>query len=309
MGPDAMRPPFNDFQRYLAAKQPIDDRALHFGVWQALQHAWAITPGPRHVLEVGAGIGTMLERLLAHDFLRRGDAYTAVDADPANAAVFAAHWSAEAPVAGWQASRAPDGRWLLKRGDSSVEARFVIGEAATYAEAHPAGCQLLLAHAFLDLIDLPRHLPVLLRAIAPGGLFYFTLNFDGETVFEPVDDPVLEGRLLAAYHRTMDERTFDGHPSGDSRAGRHLFSLLQQEGATLLEAGASDWVVFPRSGAYPGEEAYFLHVIVEMVSGAVAASGEVEAPALQAWTAQRHAQIERGELVYLAHQLDFVGRR
>jgi len=77
----------------------------------------------------------------------------------------------------------------------------------------------------------------------------------------------------------------------------------------LLEAGASDWVVFPRNRGYPGEEAYFLHVIVEMVSGAVAASGEVEAPALQAWTTQRHAQIERGELVYLAHQLDFVGRR
>jgi SAM-dependent methyltransferase len=303
-----MRPPFDDFQRYLAAKQPIDDRALHFGVWQALQQAWTGAPGPRHVLEVGAGIGTMLERLLARDFLRR-DTYTAVDADPANAAAFAARWSAEPPVAGWKASRQPDGRWVLQHGDRSVEARFVTGQAAAYAEAHQESCHLLLAHAFLDLIDLPRQFPVLLRAIAPGGLFYFTLNFDGETIFEPVDDPGLEAQLLSAYHRTMDERSLDGHPSGDSRTGRHLFSLIHQEGATVLEAGASDWVVFPRHGGYPGEESYFLHVIIEMVSDSVALSGEVEAPALQAWTARRHAQIERGELVYLAHQLDFVGRR
>jgi hypothetical protein len=27
----------------------------------------------------------------------------------------------------------------------------------------------------------------------------------------------------------------------------------------------------------------------------------------EAWIAERHAQIERGELVYIAHQLDFFG--
>ena len=30
--------------------------------------------------------------------------------------------------------------------------------------------------------------------------------------------------------------------------------------------------------------------------------------ALEAWIAQRHAQIEAGSLVYIAHQLDFLGR-
>jgi len=38
------------------------------------------------------------------------------------------------------------------------------------------------AHAVLDLIDLGSALPRLLSRLAPGGLFYFSLNFDGATI-------------------------------------------------------------------------------------------------------------------------------
>jgi hypothetical protein len=34
---------------------------------------------------------------------------------------------------------------------------------------------------------------------------------------------------------------------------------------------------------------------------------EIEPGARASWTAMRNAQIERGELVYIAHQLDFAG--
>jgi hypothetical protein len=30
---------------------------------------------------------------------------------------------------------------------------------------------------------------------------------------------------------------------------------------------------------------------------------------LAEWIARRHAQVEEGSLIYIAHQLDFVGRR
>ena len=70
----------------------------------------------------------------------------------------------------------------------------------------------------------------------------------------------------------------------------------------------SDWVVFPPAGAHVEDEAYFLHHIVHTIEGALAGSTEVDAPALAAWVALRHAQIERAELTYIAHQLDAFGR-
>jgi len=41
---------------------------------------------------------------------------------------------------------------------------------------------------------------------------------------------------------------------------------------------------------------------------ALRAAPELDAAALAAWVAARHADIERGELIYIAHQLDVVGR-
>jgi len=59
-------PPAPDFIRYLAAKQPLDDRSLNRQVWDTLMQAVRDRPNPAplKVLEVGCGIGTMLERLL-----------------------------------------------------------------------------------------------------------------------------------------------------------------------------------------------------------------------------------------------------
>src|SRR5215469_7143369 len=71
------------FLRYLAAKKSVDDRALNWQVWQRLVGALpdATPEQPLRILEVGAGIGSMVERLLAADVL--ADAiYTAIDMAP-----------------------------------------------------------------------------------------------------------------------------------------------------------------------------------------------------------------------------------
>jgi hypothetical protein len=106
----------------------------------------------------------------------------------------------------------------------------------------------------------------------------------------------------------MDERVESGRPSGDSRSGRHLLELLPKTGASVLAAGSSDWVVFPQAGAYVGDEAYFLHHIIHTIDRALAGSPSVNAEAFADWIALRHAQVERGELNYIAHQLDIFGR-
>jgi hypothetical protein len=110
------------------------------------------------------------------------------------------------------------------------------------------------------------------------------------------------------YHRTMDERLVDGRPSGDSRSGRRLFTHLADAGAQILAAGASDWVVFAGQSGYPADEAYFLHFILDTLHQALHAHPNLDPARFAAWLAARHAQVERGELVYIAHQIDFVGR-
>src|SRR4029078_11859535 len=100
---------------------------------------------------------------------------------------------------------------------------------------------LLVSMSSLAPGAVPNVLPPLLRLVVPGGLIWFPINFDGETIFEPQhpDDAL----LMKIYHRSMDQRVRYGRTAGDSRTGRHLFRHLVDAGATVLAAGGSDWVV------------------------------------------------------------------
>jgi len=281
---------WHSFARYLSAKRTIDDRALNLRVWQTLRENLPHR-NPLRVLEVGGGIGTMVERLAEWGFADTAVQYTLLDADPANIAT-------------------AEKRLSAKKLPPSFRVDFAAMEMLAFAETQSAPrWDALIAHAVLDLVDIRRALPPLLSLLAPDGIFYFTLNFDGVTIFEPEIDAKFEALLMARYHRTMDERMVAGNRAGESRMGRRLLSLLPQLGGEILAAGASDWIVFAQSGGYPADEAYFLHFIIETVHNALKNDPAVDSKKLSAWTEKRHAQIETGELVYLAHQLDITGRK
>jgi hypothetical protein len=167
---------------------------------------------------------------------------------------------------------------------------------------------VLIAHAFLDLFHLPTIVPSVLQTLAPGGLFYFTINYDGATIFEPVIDRSLDHAIQLSYNSTMDKRITRGRPSGDSTAGRHLYHLVTACGAEVIDFGASDWVVFPRSGSYMDDEEYFLRSILWLVGQALKNDADLPAGSLDEWLRQREDQVQARELVYIAHQLDMVGR-
>lgn len=302
-------PPHLAFVRYLAAKKAVDDRALNRTVWQALGRALAQGPACPRVLEVGAGIGTMVERAVEWDLLRQAD-YTALDAEPALLAEARRRLAAWAEGRGWRAAPLEPQALRLQGPEHDLTVRFVAQDLADFLAAPPEtrAWDLLLAHAFLDLVDLPTTLPPLLSLARPGGLAYFSLNFDGLTVFEPPVDPDLDRQVLHLYHRTMDERRVRGRPSGDSRTGRRLFTHLRALGAEILEAGASDWVVFPRRHGYRPEERDFLEAILETVRGALQGHPELDPEALERWIGARRAQLEAADLVYIAHQVDLLVR-
>ena len=272
------------FARYLAAKRTVDDRAVNRGVFEALRKAILRIPKPGSFLEVGAGIGTGFIRLLDEGLFqeRRGGHYDLLEREPETLAE-------------------------ARRRLGSVSSPLTLGfhnqdieDFARQADRHGA-YDVLIAHAVIDLLDAARVVPKLIDLVRVGGALYFPITFDGVTVFEPehTDDDT----ILSHYHSTMDKA------GGDSRAGRHLFHALTWAGADILAAGSSDWVVFPTEGTYPADEACFLAFIIETIRTAVAESSKELAETVHAWADLRRASIEAGELVYIAHQLDYLCKK
>ncbi len=287
------------FPRYLLAKQTVDDRALNRNVLDALRLSLPVRPV--RVVEVGAGMGNMLARLLSWDVLACGE-YVHVDAMPENiefAETWLPKWAAEV---GLCVERL--GERQLRLYDDIRDLRVTLEQADVmeYAAQSPQRADLLIAHAFLDLLPMPESLPKLLSLT--NDLAWLTINFDGVTTFEPLIDPALDAKIERLYHQTMDART----TGGDSRSGRHLFAHLRQAGAEVLAAGPSDWVVYAQNGQYPAEEAYFLHYILHFFEESLARSADLRPQELATWLQERRAQIERAELVYIAHQMDFLAR-
>ena len=294
----------DSFQRYLRAKRTVDDRALDRRLVESLREALTARAGerrgPLRVLEIGAGIGTMLTRFLDWDVLPEGDVrYVALDVQPENVAAmgeYLAEWAGDRDV-----SIAGEETLTLDDGARRVTVEPVVADALDYAADAAPEYDLLVGAALLDILDRDA-LGTLLGPVAPGGLYYFPITFDGATRFSPPHpaDREVERR----YHDHMDAK-----PGGSSRAGGDVLDRLHRlDGATLTEVAGSDWVVRPVDGAYPGDEAYFLRHILDTVEGAVGEMAGEEFSDLDAWLARRREQVAAAELLYHTHQLDFLGR-
>jgi hypothetical protein len=289
------------YARYLAAKTTVDDRALNRHVLAELRRL--MPAGTPQVVEVGAGLGTMVARLMDWGVVGAGE-YILLDADRQlldDSRRWLRDWAA---ARGLRSELMPDG---LQVGDLRV--RLEHAELGRYLEAaHGALADVLIANAVLDLVDVPGVLPGLLRLLVPGGVYWLTINYDGESIFAPGHPH--DDQIMQAYHRDMDERVRYGRPAGDSRTGRRLFQYLRAAGAPALAAGSSDWVVSAGPDRnYPSDEAYFLRSILSTIQNALRSRQDRVEPAdLADWLAVRGRQLAAGELVYIAHQLDFVGR-
>ncbi len=286
-----------DFPRYLLAKQSVDDRALNKDVLAALQDR--LPPEPFAITEVGGGIGTMLARLLRWDVLQQGS-YTLVDEMAGNIS-FARTWLPEwAAGHGFSARETAPGQLRLQGEQRDIQVRLLQADMFDFVQQGPPKADLLIAHAVLDLLPMPGSLMNLFKLT--NGLAWLTVNFDGVTSLEPLVDAGLDATIERLYHASMDARP----TGGDSRSGRHLFAQLAKTRAQVLAAGASDWVVHPIQGRYPDDEAYFLQFILHFFEESLRGHPDLDETLFADWLRERHAQIERGELVYIAHQMDFL---
>jgi len=266
---------------------------------------------PLHILEVGAGIGTMIERLMDWDVIPGEAHLTAIEPDFHSLAeaidrinqYAIRHQYIQEPSATPELDLDIPGRPM------SINFQTADLESFSRNYAGPQRFNLVIAHAVLDLLNIPDALSAILSLTAENGLLYFTINFDGMTILEPAIDAALDRQIEELYHQTMDRRVTNGKPSGDRYTGRHLFQHLRGRNITILAAGSSDWVVCASPNGYVQDEEYFLHFIVNTMAGALDHHPELDQARFAAWIEERHRQIERGELVYIAHQIDILAQR
>ena len=297
------------FRRYLRAKRTVDDRALDRRLVDAFGERLAERgENGLRMLEVGAGIGTMLARLWEWEILPTGMIhYTAVDVDPETTAgiePYLREWAAERSVSiesSEAGSGSKGGEIRLDGPSRTVELETVTAEAVSYAATVKSEFDALIGAALLDILGL-EGLETLVGSLAPDGVYYFPITFDGATRFRP-SHPA-DRAIERHYHDHMDRK-----PGGNSRAGGDaLDALRRMDGTTVLGVAGSDWIVRPIDGEYPGDEAYFLRWILDSVSEAVGEVADDGFGALDEWLSARRDQLADGELVYLTHQLDMLGR-
>jgi SAM-dependent methyltransferase len=304
-------PDHYSFQRYLQAKRSVEDRALNRLVWDSLAGWLRLASSETlNIVDAGGGTGSMLIRLLEADLLRRAN-YTILDQQDENLE-FARRQIERWREGGAQWGESRPGQEIFLHSDKShLQVNFVLTDIYTYFSAHSnrSRFDLLIAHAVLDLLDLSRALPLMLASLNPEGRFYFPINFDGLTIFEPVIDRPFEEEIYRFYHQSMDWRQHEGLPSGESETGRKLIHRIGLAGAQVRAAGGSDWIVFPQDGGYQDDEAYFLYHILYFIETSLDGHPELDQNRFKGWLEQRRGQIERGELVFLTHQVDLFGVR
>jgi hypothetical protein len=240
--------------------------------------------------------------------LLRQATYTAIDADPETIAESRRHLPAWMTQHGFNVQEETATRQRFGRDGHNIVVEAEAIDVQRFV-ARTSGCRvwdLVIAHAVLDLLDL-YHATGSRVTVAARWAVLFTIAFDGATILQPVIDPALDVQIETLYHQTMDLRRIAGQLSGDSYTGRHLFGHLRTAGVEILDAASSDWVIFAGPQGIPAMK-LFLHFIIHTIGTALRGHPELDPVRLLSWIAQRHAQVEAGSLVYIAHQLDFLGR-
>ncbi|MDG5818921.1 class I SAM-dependent methyltransferase [Natronococcus sp. A-GB7] len=312
-----------DQRTYLEVKRTVDDRALNRRVLERFVEGLDARSSPVRIVEIGAGIGTMIARLAAWDCLPDEVAYRAVDRDAESVRYARERVPEWLEDAGYAVERLEDDRGgttlLARSGGQRLEVTLEVADGFEIEDRADA----VIASAVLDIVDLERAVPAIEALLEPDGLLYAPITFDGGTTFAPPDPA--DDRIERRYHHHMDAV----RSAGGSRVGRELLWRLPDAGWSVLEAGGSDWVVRPRAeGAragtetetemeYPDGERSFLEGLLETIDGALAeletderesGIGDLEPAERRRWLERRRNELESGELVFVAHNLDVLAR-
>lgn len=293
-------------EEFLQAKFPLDQRSLNQHVWEIFA-ALTAQYKPLNVLDVGTGTGSMLRRLIQihqcgtltltgldrdADLLRTAARNIA---DLLQQGGFTLDPEAPHPAA-WKQQH------TIEFIPICAALADLVGDASHY--------HMITAHAFMDLVPLAPCLTRFNDWLRPGGVFYGTINYDGETViFPPYHDTDFEDRILAEYDASMERRRERGEATGGAQCGRRLYRALQQSGFQVIAYGSSDWNITPVAGSYRDDDRVVLHYLLQWIFGEAEQNPAIDTKQLTAWRQCRQRQLANGELGIIIHQVDILARK
>jgi len=270
--------------RYLEAKRSVDEASRSRRV---ADRFLAGLPAAPRVLEAGAGTGSLVPWLVERGVT--AGSYRGVEA---SAAVVAHARHARPAELRYRGQEVTDQRVGSRVADLDV--RFEVGDAL--AELPGDDADAVVAQQFMDLVSIPDAVEAFTGALAPGGVAYFPLTFDGMSVFEPGHEA--DRAVERAYHEAINRAA-----GRTSRAGRRLATHLRRAPGELVAMDASDGIVRPHGEGYRADERYVLECILGFVESSVTPE---TVPAIDDWLQTRRRQLARGDLLYVGHRYDLL---
>ena len=300
--------PAFDFGDFLEAKAALDERSLNAGVRHACIERLRCHQPVLRWLDAGTGTGAMVRRLLRNG-LPPPLSITALDRDAGLLDVASAKLAAQLEQDGYH-TRTHGRTVAARKADHRVTISLHCADLFQLESQAPAQFDLITAHALMDVVPLHSALSRFRNWLAPGGLLYATLTYDGKTAFFPPSaDIEFESTLLAHYDASMEQRRVNAEPTGGAHAGRRLHAALLQTGFDVIAYGRSDWNVTPFEGRYLDRDADVLRALLGYIRGEGECAFHIDRKRLARWHAEREAAIDRSELCITVHQLDVLARR
>jgi len=295
------------YARYLEAKRTVDERAVNHYVWRRfIEKLNAIeSDNPLHLLEIGAGTGSTFFKVL-DSVSHTSIIYRVVDIEDAHINALKHKLKCWAEYKGGNVVEYSD-RVIVNIAGKSIDVRVNVDDIVRYLQIGTDSLlyDAIIGQAVLDLFNIDNLLMLLTNVLREGGLYYFTINFDGVTTFLPSYKDDIDKLVESIYHDSMKEEGRDG-----SRSGQRVLMELMKRGANIVQAGSSDWVVYPsQSGGYIGDEEFFLLEILKFVEKELLASQKIDSGVAKEWHLHRKQQIIDGSLVFIAHQLDVLASK
>ena len=292
----------SELEEYFEAKAFVDERSLH----EPTKSLFLALAGRLNgiVLDLGCGSGKMLQRLLKWG-VPDSRIYVGVDYDPSVVEPFKHTFNAFF------------GQFEANAGERRIEITAPGGiRVLLYTQGvedylwGQNQFEVITSCSFFDLVNVYSVLPLVYEKLSKGGWVYSVCNFSGVTYFEPVISSELDERVVRLYHDSMRQRNLTlGIPDGEYCSGRKLAPVWQRCGGEVVSLGSSDWVVCPKHGEYPKEERRLLQSIVNFVAEALRGHSELAPEEIDFWIRERKRQMENGELIFVAHNLDFLGTK
>lgn len=294
-----------DFRAYLDAKYSLDSRSLNRDVLENLQQALAAQQHWR-CLDLGTGTGAMPKRLI--DLAPNASLdILGLDCDAHLIELATARLTWNLHELGFRTERS--GRMIsADRNGKRVHIAFECASMLDRKLDDRIGqFDLISAHQFMDLVPLQPAIEKIVKLLTSGGLFYSTLNYDGETALFPTySDQEIEYKILENYNRSMEDRRVNGLQTGGAFSGRRLIGALASAECWISSYGSSDWNITPVNRAYRDQDVHCLKSLLAMIHVEASESSSFDPKTLAGWISDRSAAIDAGILGMIVHQLDVL---